>query len=76
MWTENPFGEADQQFVFHEKDYIMLENCENSRMGEVLHRKIMDDRILRVCQSLTVKLSNMLAYLYLTQGPAPIFQQR
>lgn len=38
MWTENPFGEGEKQFIFHEHDFVVLdEQHEDSWLDEFMH---------------------------------------
>jgi len=39
MWTENPFGEGEKQFIFHEHDFVVLDSqYEDSWLDEFTHR--------------------------------------
>ena len=38
IYTENPFGESDQQFIFNEHDFVSLEEFEESWLDQIIHR--------------------------------------
>ncbi|CZR67715.1 uncharacterized protein PAC_17614 [Phialocephala subalpina] len=39
MWTENPFGEGEKSFIFHEQDFVVLDSqYEDSWLDGVMHR--------------------------------------
>jgi hypothetical protein len=38
VWTENPFGSKDQQFIFHQHDFVALDEYEESWLDDFLHR--------------------------------------
>ena len=38
IYTENPFGESDIDFIFHEQDFVSLENFEESWLDQLIHR--------------------------------------
>jgi hypothetical protein len=40
IYTENPFGESDQGFIFHEDDFVSLEHFEESWLDQLVHRLI------------------------------------
>lgn len=51
MYTENPFGENEQQFIFHEDDFVTLQLYEESWLDQFLHRVLLHCKkpFLRVC---------------------------
>jgi hypothetical protein len=36
--TENPFVESDQDFIYHEHDFVSLEEIEESWLDQLMHR--------------------------------------
>ena len=36
--TENPFVESDQEFIYHEHDFVSLEDIEESGLDQIMHR--------------------------------------
>jgi hypothetical protein len=51
MYTEHPFSDADERFVYHEHDFVSLEEHEENWLDELMHRFMDHCRkgILRVC---------------------------
>jgi len=38
MYTEHPFSDSDERFVYHEHDFISLEKHEENWLDELMHR--------------------------------------
>jgi len=38
VWTENPFGRVDQQFIFHQNDFVVLDEYDESWLDVFMHR--------------------------------------
>jgi hypothetical protein len=38
MFTEHPLSDDDQRFVYHEHDFVSLEDHEESWLDEIVHR--------------------------------------
>ncbi|KAF4624918.1 hypothetical protein G7Y89_g13250 [Cudoniella acicularis] len=38
IWTQNSIGPADREFIFHEHDFVSLENYEDSWLDNLMHR--------------------------------------
>ena len=38
IWAENPFGEDDQRFIFHEHDFVSLQIYQDSWLDQLMHR--------------------------------------
>lgn len=38
IWTQNSIGPEDQQFIFHEHDFVSLQHYEDSWLDNVMHR--------------------------------------
>jgi hypothetical protein len=51
VYTENPFVESDQEFIFHEHDFVSLEEIEESWLDQLMHRIMGHCKkgILQVC---------------------------
>jgi len=50
MYTEHPFSDSDERFVYHEHDFVSLEEHEANWLDEIMHRFMRHCRkgILRV----------------------------
>lgn len=40
MYTEHPFSDDDERFVYHEHDFVTLEEHEESWLDEFMHRLV------------------------------------
>jgi hypothetical protein len=51
LYTEHPFEDADQRFVYHEQDFVSPQQYEESWLDDLMHRLMRHCRrgILRVC---------------------------
>lgn len=38
IYTENPFVESDQEFIFKEHDFVSLEDFEENWLDQLIHR--------------------------------------
>ncbi|KAE9375175.1 hypothetical protein N431DRAFT_436695 [Stipitochalara longipes BDJ] len=38
MYTEHPFSDSDERFVYHEHDFVSLEEHEENWLDEIMHR--------------------------------------
>jgi hypothetical protein len=38
MYTEHPFSDSDERFVYHEHDFVSLEKHEENWLDELMHR--------------------------------------
>lgn len=50
MYTEHPFSDSDERFVYHQDDFVTLEEHEENWLDELIHRFMRHCRkgILRV----------------------------
>jgi hypothetical protein len=47
MYTEHPFSDSDERFVYHEQDFVSLGEYEGDWLDELMHR-LVNNRVLRV----------------------------
>jgi hypothetical protein len=38
LYTSHPFSDADERFVYHEHDFVSLEELEGNWLDELMHR--------------------------------------
>jgi hypothetical protein len=38
FYTERPFSDQEESFVFHQQDFVALEDSEDSWLDSVMHR--------------------------------------
>ena len=47
MYTEHPFSDSDERFVYHEQDFVSLGEYEGDWLDELMHR-LVNNWVLRV----------------------------
>jgi hypothetical protein len=47
MYTEHPFSDSDERFVYHEQDFVSLGEYEGNWLDELMHR-LVNNWVLRV----------------------------
>ena len=64
--TENPFVESDQEFIYHEHDFISLEEIEESWLDQLMHRLMGHAKsgILRVRFQARIQTCSLTIFFY------------